>query len=65
MLKPFTGELGSPDHHAWIEESRQLHKAYRTKRRAWLKQVGWPWPYRAHVDLRPHPGLIEDDTPEG
>ena len=64
-LEPFIGTLGSPEHLAWIERGRALQKAYRARQRAWNRKIGTPWPYRVHVDLRPHPGLIEDDTPEG
>ena len=65
MLREFEGCLGTDEHAAWVAESAALQKAYRARRRAWCKAAGWPWPYRKVVDLRPHPGLIDDDTPEG
>lgn len=65
LLREFEGALGSPEHAAWIEQGRALHKAYRASQRAWKRKIGLPWPYRKPIDLRPHPGLIEDDTPEG
>lgn len=66
MLKPFTGDLNTPDHLAWIEEGRQLHKAYRSRRRAWLKQAQWPWPSRRADDRKPEPLTGDwDSTEEG
>jgi len=64
-LEPLTDPIGSAEHGAWLEQSRALQKAYRAKRRAWCKAAEWPWPARKPVDIRPHPGLIDDDVPEG
>jgi hypothetical protein len=64
-LEPFTGALGSAEHVAWIERGRALQRAYHASQRARKRKIGTPWPYRVRVDLRPHPGLIDDDVPEG
>lgn len=64
-LEPLIHPLGSPEHIAWVQQSKALQKAYRASQRAWKRKIEQPWPYRKPVDLRPHPGLIEDDTPEG
>jgi len=64
-LEPFTGALGSAEHVAWMEHGRALQRAYRAQQRAWKRKIGTPWPYRVRVDLRPHPGLIDDDVPDG
>jgi len=66
MLKPFTGELGSPDHLAWMEKSKGLQKANRSKRRAWCKACNWPWPARRPDDRKPAPLTGDwDSTEEG
>lgn len=65
LLEPLMHPLGSPEHMAWIQQGIALQKAYRSRQRAWKKKTGVPWPHRVPVDMRPHPGLIENDFPEG
>lgn len=64
MLKPFEGALHTPEHLAWIEEGRQLQKAYRKRQRAWKRQQGWPWPPRKPEPIKPDPATLDLDDPE-
>lgn len=64
-LEPLQAPLGSPEHLAWMEQSAALQKAYRKRQRAYKRSINLAWPYRVAVDVRPHPGLIDTDDPEG
>lgn len=61
MLSPFTGTLGTPEHLAWIEDSRALQAAYHRRQSKWRRKIGLPWP-RKPSDVRPPPGELELDA---
>lgn len=50
----------------WRRAQTAKQTRWRNKRRAWMEEIGWPWPGEAEVveDLDPPPGTLEMEDPE-
>ena len=63
-IEAFTGQVGSPEHAEWSARAEALSAAAVEQRRAYMIEMGWPWPKRYSKSRKPHPGLVDYKDPE-
>jgi hypothetical protein len=63
-IEAFTGQIGTPEHEAWMIDCEAVSRAARTRFAQRQARLGRPVP-RSPTDSRPDPGTLDGEDPEG